>query len=399
MANRDVYYESDNGWRLRSSFSGDDLLVAAVIFLVFCIICLVVWVGSPVRAQQFAAQRQEQAVRRHVVVLNGDILLDTDEEIETPRGNGVGDIRERIHDEVEEEEQQARQDAGEPELDATERIRTAVEEHFREMTAHANDGQNVHDQVIVKNHALKYRRMLELRIKDKEHKEFVARLIAQGYKVRDIRGMETDQAFREIRAHAKQYVTDTERLQRINTVLDGIGRGDTSVSLTGRPVKDIWVLTLIWKRIHHRDNETNAEDMRGILMDQLFDAASETGGLLDLGTGTVCIGGRIGRMMSVLTRMDADEVLAKPELDVKELTNEASSKCAQLVKKITEENPTLAVLYAKLPEELNAKQKLDVGRFEEKIRKRIEENLRADYKDLLSEREMNKLIATMQAGI
>lgn len=394
-----------------TNFSTDDILVAAIIFLIFCLICLLVWMGSPHLAPRFAVQQQQRNQERREMVfefMGDDIGVDW-MAIVPPGGDMAydahepkrGDIRDRLYDEVEIEENQARQDAGETELDATERLRTAVEEHFREMTQHADDGQNVHDHAVVKGHALKYRRMLELRIKDSEHKEFVNRLVSQGYKIKDIRGMETDQAFREINAYAKTHVLNTERLQRITTVLEEIGRGATSVSLTGRPVKDIWVLTLIWKRIHHRDNEKNKDDMCNILMDQLYDAATgNEGGLLGIiGTGTVCIGGRVGRMMSVLTRMDADEALAKPELDMKELTNEASSKSAQIIKKITEENPSLAILYATLPNELSARQKRDVERFEGKIKKRIDETLRADYKDLLSVHELDRLISNMQSGV
>lgn len=399
---------TDRRQRISYNFSSDDMLAAVIIVLIFCIIVLLVWAGSPVLAPYFARQQEQE--REHNLVRNGiifrfdDAFLNELVEVDPDHdrdARGIGDIRERLHDEVEVEEHQARQDAGEPEPDAGERLQNAVEEHFREMTRHANDTQNVHDQVIVKAHSLKYRRLLELRIKDPEHKEFVARMISQGYKVRDIRGMETDQAFREIQAHAKANVTDTERLQRITTVLEGIGRGDTSVSLTGRPVKDIWVLTLIWKRIHHTDNTKTADDMCGILMDQLYDGATgDAGGILGLvGAGTVCIGGRIGRIMSVLTRMDADEVLAKPELDVKELTNEASAKCPRLIKEIMDENPTQAMLYAKQPNELNPRQQAEVERFERKIKERIDESLRADYKNLLSEHELTKLITTMQAGI
>lgn len=384
---------------LSKPISGDDLLIAAVIFLVFCIICLFIWISSPHLAPRMAARQQRRLEGQQFIWFMDD---DIPEELEVTRGRG--DIRERLYDDVEAEEAQARQDAGEVEpeavLDTAERLKVAVEEHFQGMTAHADDGQNVHDQVIVKAHAIKYRRMLELRVKDPEHKEFVKRLVSQGYKAKDVREMETTQAFQEISAYVKDHVTDEGKRRRINTVLEEISRGATSISLTGRPVKDIWVLTLVWKRIHHQANESNMVDMRDILIDQLNDAATEARDLFHLGgVSTVCVGGRIGRIMSVLTRMDADQVLSKPEMDSKELTNEASMKCAQLIKGILEENPALAELYAKLTEDLNREQRREVEQFEERMRTRIDETLREDYGDLLSTRELDRLIQNMQAGV
>jgi len=347
--------------------NADGYVVAVIIVLLFILIVALIYTLAPylairrpdaVRVQRFnyPEQRTDGGVRRHL-------------QEENINEENVGEV-----------------------------IDAVIDEYYGERERHDNDPQNVHEPVIVKCHSAKYKRMLELRVNDPEHMAFIRGLIIEGHNRDQVRNMEIMEADREIRQHAM--TLPEEKRVPIMQVLDTIGHGSTTVSLTGHPVKDIWVLTLVWKRIHHPSNAKNHEEMKEVLMDQLRDA-SHPDGYAPEGevASSVCINGRIGRILSVLTRLDSDEVLSEPELDLKELRNIAMFKCANILKHRLKEEPEMAALYVKLRDQLSKYELNDVEKFESQIRDEIDSTLRAEYQRLLSEWDLDILIRDGQAGI
>lgn len=346
--------------------NADGFVVAIIIVLLFILIVALMYTLAP----YFAIARPEVA-RGRPIVLN---YPDT-------RG-----LRTHLQEENINEE------------NVSEVIDAVIDEYYGERERHDNDPQNVHEPVIVKCHSAKYKRMLELRINDAEHMAFIRGLIIEGHDRNQVRNMEIMEADREIRQHAMS-LPDEKRIPVIQ-VLDTIGHGSTTVSLTGHPVKDIWVLTLVWKRIHHPSNIKNHEEMKAVLMDQLCDA-SHPEGYAPEGevASSVCINGRIGRILSVLTRLDSDEVLSEPELDLKELRNIALFKCAGILKQHLKDEPEMAILFVKLRDQLSKYELADVEKFESQIRDDIENTLRQEYQKLLSPWDLDTLIRDAHAGI
>jgi hypothetical protein len=349
--------------------NADGFVVAIIIVLLFILIVALMYTLAP----YLAIARPEMVRARHIV-------------LDYPDHHPNGGLRRHLQEENINEE------------NVGEVIDVVIDEYYGERERHDNDPQNVHEPVIVKCHSAKYKRMLELRINDAEHMAFIRGLIIEGHNRDQVRNMEIMEADREIRQHAASL--PEEKRVPVLQVLDTIGHGSTTVSLTGHPVKDIWVLTLVWKRIHHPSNVKNHEEMKAVLMDQLCDA-SHPEGYAPEGevASSVCINGRIGRILSVLTRLDSDEVLSEPELDLKELRNIAMFKCAGILKQRLKDEPEMAVLYVKLRDQLSKYELADVEKFEAQIRDEIDDTLRQEYQKLLSEWDLDNLVKEAQAGI
>lgn len=347
--------------------NSDSFVVAIVILLIFILIIAVLYTIAP----YFTIRRDPHVPERGLA----DIFAPTNEGV---RSHLQG---EHITEET-----------------VSEVIDAVIDEYYGERERHDNDGQNVHEPVIVKCLSAKYKRMLELRVNDPDRKAFERSLIAEGYDRNQVRNMEISKADQEIRQHVA--TLPKERAEAITRVLDVISCGNTTVSLTGHPVKDIWVLTLVWGRIHHPSNAKNFAEMRDVLMDQLCDASHADGYVPQTETtGAVCINGRIGRILSVLTLLDSDPVLAKPELDFKELRNLALSKCANLLKQRLKEEPEMAPLFAALRETLSEDEIHDVEKFEARLRSEIEQTIQQEYSRLLSARELEALIRDAQSAL
>lgn len=342
----------------------DSFVIAVVIILVFILIVSLIYTVAP-----------------HVTIARPERV-----QIYMDRPAAEGGVRRHLQDE------------NITEANVGEVIDAVIDEYYGERERHDNDPQNVHEPVIVKCHSAKYKRMLELRVNDPEHMAFIRGLIANGHDRDQVRNMEIMEADREIRQHVMT-LPETKRGPIIQ-VLDTIGHGSTTVSLTGHPVKDIWVLTLVWKRIHHPSNAKNHEEMKAVLMDQLHDASHPEGYAPEGEVATaVCINGRIGRILSVLTSLDSDKVLSEPELDLKELRNIAMFKCANILKQRLKEEPEMAVLYVKLRDQMSKYELNDIEKFESQIREEIDSALRQEYNKLLSSWDLDTLVRDAQACI
>jgi len=116
------------------------------------------------------------------------------------------------------------------------------------------------------------------------------------------------------------------------------------------------------------------------------------------GTGTivrtVCINGRVGRILSTFTLLDADSILSSPEMDDKELFNEAYVKANKVLEIAldTHDNPVIRDLYSKPEDTLNMQEQLIVNRFRERAKSEIAKTLKADYENLIDEKSLYTII-------
>jgi hypothetical protein len=322
------------------------------------------------------------------------------------------------------------------------RAEETPEEFFQEMNDHNDDGQNVHNAQIRKAITDRLLRIIELN---------------GGYReMYEVGGLElsNDQYFqakfnqteREIRERSKQYhdglvlreeINREEadlRNQKIDMVLKKIEHGYDILMTDHKTYKENFILVNVWDRINHRDNFAHREQLQIALIDQLVDSVEERQAPVAaieefintvLGTNhqpegleqthmTVCINGRVSRVLSSLVLLDADEQIATPEKDEKEYMNEALYKAARLVDrelelyevKLPEYNnspdvkKTMRELYEEPDEDkLSQREQLVVKNFETHLREVMSEEIHKDYDGVLSPDQVAGIIEKAHAGI
>jgi hypothetical protein len=285
----------------------------------------------------------------------------------------------------------------------TSRLDQLFDQYYRLRETHDNSSQNVHDSGVVRHLRRKYVTLMTLLRQDSEYADRIRDLTKMGMSKSEARGAFVTATFAEIRAHVERQCTDPQRSQ-ILTTLDKISQGETISSINGRSIPENWILTLVWRRIQCAENRGNHAGMCEMLMTQLADCIdTKQAGLLRVlnveEPGTHCVGGRVARVLSVLTLLDSHPDLAQPERDYAEIRNEAMWITSSLVKTYLKDHPAEAELYVRPVETLTEEERTRSTQIEETIKGEIEARLLRDYSGFLPGYAIQKVIQEAQAGV
>jgi hypothetical protein len=307
------------------------------------------------------------------------------------------------------------------------------EERFADMQDHNNDPQNVHNSQVTGSLSRKYEELYNLHVKANG-----TETIMEGMTEDDMQEAKIDATMHEIRAFINKN-SDPELRKKAHSALNEIQKGNLITTISNKvdvngdliPISEDWILTLVWERIQSPDNDNNREELQTALFDQLVDCtytirvgndlASEFLRILfglphmpNLGqnegdgqgrevTRTVCIVGRVSRILSTFTLLDANPELSKPVMDDKELSNEAYTKANnvlnQALSKYEETHENIRELYAIPDEDLSMKDRLVVGDFIKVAKEKIAIELKRDYENLIDEKTLYTIINNSVSAI
>jgi hypothetical protein len=294
----------------------------------------------------------------------------------------------------------------------------STDEYFNTLVKHEDNPQNVHNTEINKILKKKYDRIIELNdIKLSTLDEDV---------VRDIR----NQTQKEIMENVIKYLdyqkdsdkniqkSKTKKMKqknyhlekkKVEMLLEKIAQGNLITSFSSEPIREDDILTNVWMRIHADDNKENQQSLKISLYDQLFDSVVKKSNTIHVMEemfsnhlqrsnnpiadkyNPVCINGRTSRVLSCFTLLDNDLILSQPEKDYNEIANEAYQKTSHLVNQAYLDHPEMQN-DNDLESDANKK-------FEIYIKDLVSETLTKEYKDLLSDKKLETLIKSAQAGI
>lgn len=276
------------------------------------------------------------------------------------------------------------------------------EEYFTKLESHANDSQNTHDSTILSSLTMKYKRLKELY----DNKEYSNEILKAGITEEELNNAKIDEIIFQIKKLSKEYYNNEEKQNKINNILDEISKNNTITSISEEkiPVYEKYILLLVWTRIHHKDNEENMKKMEIMLLDQLIDCYESIKiniGIINVMTPehSVCINGRVGRIISSLTLLDNDKILSDPEKDEKEIANLAYSKAYKILTTELKKNKRIDELYNTNHDKLSDDEFDEVIEFENKIKLKIERELTNEYKNYISSQKLKNIIEKAKQGI
>ncbi len=310
-----------------------------------------------------------------------------------------------------------------------------VEEFFQDINDHNDDGQNVHNPQIRKSLTDRLMRVIELNGGVRETYEVGGLELPHEQYIQ----AKFTQAEREIRERSRQYhdglvlrgVINREeatlRNNKIDMTLKKLSHGYDLVMKDGKSYKENFILVQVWDRINHKDNFANRDTLQISLLDNLIDSVEERQEPVAaieefinnvLGTHhepvglerthmTVCINGRVARVLTSLVLLDADEKVAAPEKDEKEYINEAMHKAAQII-----ENE-LNTYEVKLPEgsnirdiytepdidKLSQRERLVLQTFHNHLKETFADEFHRDYDEVLPQEQVAHIIEQAHMGI
>jgi hypothetical protein len=243
-------------------------------------------------------------------------------------------------------------------------------------TAHANDPENVHDRGIVNSITRKFKRLIELY----EHNpECLDVEFTEGQK---------HSALLEAYTAAQKY--EPSNRDRIIEFLNRVSEASTVTSLDqqyGIITDEATIFMLVWCRIHHPSNYQNRENLLSCLFQQILDASAR--GHL------VCLSGRISRVVSCLTLLDADPVLSSPELDNHEVANLAYLAASNIIQQELvawqSKYPDIQTWYQSTYEESEESARV-VSEFQTHCRRLIEKNIKESFANMISDLHLNSII-------
>jgi hypothetical protein len=287
-------------------------------------------------------------------------------------------------------------------------LQKALDDYYESLQRHSNDGQNVHDSVVIRHLSRKYGTLIRLLGEDAEFQAMLQQLVDLGHPLKEARGMAVQACLVEIHSRLAQTDRSEESRNKIQTVLETISRNYTITSLNGKRIPESWILTLVWRRVVSPDNAAKSVEMWDRLLTSLEQCAVPMtlpmepillrAGIRP-GYDTVCINGRVANVLSVLTMLDSNPRLSEPELDYAEVRNEAMYLSAHVLKSYMREHPQGAALYVLQADRLTAPQKIEVAQFEEAMRQALDTEIRAKYAEIVAPTQMETLIREAQAGV
>ena len=275
---------------------------------------------------------------------------------------------------------------------------------------HDDDPQNSHDSVVVASLNKKYKKLIDLydwSTFDEAEKN--------NLKPSEIQTSINLETIKEVRSACDKYVNNMDKKLKINKVLNTISEENTLTSFDFHvkeykdkiKVTDSWILYLIWQRIHHADNLKNQELLEQALIDQLYDCYENNDPMVGLflvalvgeNKGhVVCVNGRVARIISSLSLLDNDPILAEPEKDIAEITNMAYSKASQILKSTLEKNKA-AELYSKSREKMSTEEKTTIDKIENDVKNNIKQTLTSEYQGFVPTKVLDNIILTAQEAI
>jgi len=322
-----------------------------------------------------------------------------------------------------------------PTQQARDRQTQTADEFFQELNDHNDEPQNVHNSQIRKALTARLLRIIELNGGMHESYEVGGLQIPHEQYIQ----AKLHHTSQEIINRSRQYlngmvlleaITQEEaelRLAKVNLVLVKISQGYDLVMTDGIPYKENLILVHVWDRINHADNFGNREQLQIALIDNLIDAVEERptallamdniintmlGGAhqhagISTTHHTVCINGRMGRVLTSFVLLDADPAIAAPEMDEKELANEAYSKASVILDreldtykvKLPENKRTIQDIYIADEDTLSQRELLVLRAFEDHVKETIAEELRRDYDGVLPYEQVTAIITKAHAGV
>lgn len=303
--------------------------------------------------------------------------------------------------------------------------------YYQEMEDHGNDPQNSHDHQVIISLTEKYKKLVELQNElDKSNEPDYEEFKKAGLVDTEIKDAKAAYSINEFYTWAvdflkKKYVGDRDNYHKnikiLEDVLNEIGKGAEIKSVDPEGVKEGYILMLIWLRINHPDNAENCENLKEVLLNQILDCVQTTqemlGDLIQIVAPigdtphVVCLNGRVARIISSLSLLDKDPILAKPELDENEITNLAYMKSSMILQKnlkklipskIKSQNvhgETMEDIYVRDPEKLTETEKELLEQFEHHVKKEITRTLNKEYKEIVSSNLLEKMIEKSLAGV
>lgn len=356
--------------------------------------------------------------RNHIVIINGPA------ELQHLIGLVQQDIIHELNENTPVLEPTRRRDREQP-----------VEEFFQDINNHNDDGQNVHNPQIRKSLTDRLLRIIELNGGMHETYEVGGLELPHEQYIQ----AKFTQADREIRERSRQYhdglvlrgVINREeanlRNDKIDMVLKKLSHGYDLVMKDNKSYKENFILVQVWDRINHKDNFAHRDALQIALIDNLIDSVEERQAPVAaieefinnvLGTNhepdglerthmTVCINGRVARVLTSLVLLDADEKVAAPEKDEKEYMNEAMHKAAQIIEnelntyevKLPEGSDIRAIYTEPDIDKLSQREQLVLQTFHNHLKETFSDKFHKDYDEVLPPEQVAHIIEQAQMGI
>lgn len=300
-------------------------------------------------------------------------------------------------------------------------------EFFENIQQHGNDSQNVHDPLIRKDITNKLLKIIEYNTKRYgllENRAQEVGMTTEQYTMSKMINTTHEIIRRSIAYFNSQILELTGdaviekrqqmdiNLHKIGIVLEKVSAGYPIVMSNGHTYREDFILNHVWDRINDEENIQHKEQLQIALIDNIIDCAYKVGNILDpqlaqvvqliMGdTYTVhCINGRVARFITSLILLDVDPIISKPEMDAKEIANEAYSKAyAILNNELDIQNDQIQTWFSTKETDLTPDQLTIVKELEQHIKGKIADVLKADYKDILDSSELDIIITKAQAGI
>lgn len=297
----------------------------------------------------------------------------------------------------------------EPPMDspAEEIVKHAIDKHYASLESHSNDPQNSHDHQILEGLRKKYKRLLELE---------EPLLTVDGVDKKDMIKMLENQTLGEIRGLAEKH----KHKMLVLRTLAVVSKANSISSLDAlNPTTELAVLTLVWKRIHHPDNMaldkdkisfcSKMEDMMLCMLADCVEKKKPGVNAADLvinvlvgnlnSNGLICIGGRVSRILCVLTGLDQDEILAEPEKDLKEYENQMMYQAAKIIKNEIEQNEEFKRLYCQVEEFLSEDELTQLHKMESALKDKMGAILWDEYVSFMPQDSLLSMIDRAKSGV
>ena len=260
------------------------------------------------------------------------------------------------------------------------------EEFFQRLVTHRDDEQNVHDRIMRTDLTNKLLRVIELN-GDITDIGIDMSMYIEG---------KMAQTMYDIRKCAS-----VDQMKKLEVTLNKICNGYTLVMANNSLYREDYILCQVWDRINNEANAVVRNELQQALVTNLVDCAYEIDMtdfaqiLLNNGEThtTHCINGRVARVISSLTLLDVDPVLAKPERDEAEIANEAYAKVSYIITtELAAQSEELQTLYGEDKSTLSDEHLSKVELLEETLKNKIRTELQTDYSGIMDPTKLEELI-------
>lgn len=250
-----------------------------------------------------------------------------------------------------------------------------AQDNYFEAREIRNDPQNVHDTQATRDMINKYNRLVEKNSGD-------------------IRDGAVKKGIQNIKKYLNKYkFSDKSKKNRALKAFEKISEGNFVTSLNA---SDSDVLINVWNRAYSPENVGRKDEILPVIIDSMVECVEPSG---YGGDYVICAHGRAQHLIDSLTLMDNDETLNKSARTAETLRNEIFSKAHLIIQEELKNTDTMiARAYNGVLDEPRPGIENDVEMLEQKMRDKIEETLKNEFKDVES-KVLNELIKDAQAGV